>query len=328
MKNYLLILISLIFLMPFTGCKKKSFDPTVKTHEDFIGTWKGTISTFKNNQLLKENGTIYLYPDAATGKLSGILFMKETNVFHEFQFVDGTVYFKIVNNDPENPICQNWSLGGYIVFSADNTLDIRINGNECGQSGSEFISWAGSMGKIVVSPDSVKYYNFGKTGNDWTYKVILKTGDSCQVQKQINTGSASFLYNGATTHSCGWAAQSMTFSWRVAPDAFSIVNDSTLGNKPFVFSIDAKPGVVYRTTINLDTTTVTLLDTNQVVITPSGNFKCAWFRYTEPVYSGLLKTNRTSYIWLNNIYGVIKQEVINPVDSTDVQSQLLSTKNF
>lgn len=328
MKNYLLILLSAIFLIPILGCKKKSFDPTVKTREDFIGTWIGTITTFKNNKLIKESGTVVIYQDASTNGLSGILFMKATSVFHEFQFVDGTLYFKVVNNDPLNPICQNWSLGGFVVFSEESTVQITITGNECGPQGSEFVNWVGTMAQTQVPPDSVKYYNFAKSGNSWTYKVTLKNGDSCSVQKQINQVSSSYIYTGAITQTCGWLGQNSTFKWNVSPAGFSIVNDTTLCYWPFSFPINAKKGVVYNTIFNADTTTMTLLDTNQVINTPAGNFTCVWFRYTEPVISGMTKITKTSYLWLNNKYGIIRQEVANPVDSTDVQVQVLTAKSL
>jgi hypothetical protein len=318
----------MILLIPFTGCKKGSFDAASKTRQDFVGTWEGTVSTFKNNQLLKENGTMVIYSDAVTQVLSGILFTKTTNVFHEFQFVDGTLYFKVDNPDPANPMCQNWSLGGYAVFLDDNKMDIHITGNECGDVGSEFVDWVGTMLPDQVSPDSLKYYNFGKIGNSWNYKTTLKNGDSCQVQKQISLMSGSNLYIGSTAQTCGWTNPNMIFKWNVAPDSFTIVNDSTWSNRAFAFPINAKQGVVYKTYVNADTLTMTLLDTSQIITTPAGSFQCTYFRYTEPVGTGVLKITRTSYIWLNYRYGVIRQEVANPVDSTDVQLQVLSSKNF
>lgn len=328
MKTYLLIIIGAIFLIPFSGCKKKSFDPSGKSREDFIGTWQGSISTFKNNKSWTENGSVVIYDDVANKTLSGIIFMKETRVFHEFQFVDGTLYFKVINNDPTNPICQTWNLGGYAVFSAEGKLDIRITGNECGQIGSEFVNWVGAMVQTQVSADSVKYYNFAKSGNSWSYKITLRSEDTCVVQRQVNQVSASYLFSGATSQTCGWAGQTWTFKWNVTPAGFSIVNDSTISYKPITFPIDAKPGVVYNSYIKNDTITVTLTDVEQLITTPAGNFTCVRFMYTEPVYSGILKMRKIAYLWLNNRYGIIKQEVLNPADVTEIQVQELLTKNF
>ncbi|MDP1622315.1 MAG: hypothetical protein Q8M08_08240 [Bacteroidales bacterium] len=328
MKRYIFILISVTLLLPFTGCKKKSFDPTSKSREDFAGIWKGSISTFKSNKLLKEYGTVVIYSEPVTQLLTGILFMKETNIFREFQFVDGTLYFKVDNNDPASPLCQNWNLGGFAVFSEEGIFDIHITGNECGQLGSEFVNWVGSMTKTAVAQDSVKYYSFVKSGNSWTYKVTQWNGDSCEVQKQATQISLTYLTNGTTSQTCGWSGQSMTFTWNVSPSAFKILNDSSLCTKPFTFPINAKLGVVYSTYVNNDTTTVTLVDSNLVITTPAGVFPCSRFKYTEPVYSGGAKIQRTSYIWLNNLYGIIKHQVQNPVDLTDIQYQVLISKNF
>jgi len=328
MKSFLLILISAILLIPSPGCKKKSFDPSGKSREDFIGTWTGTISTFKNNQLLKVSGTLVIYPDAGNISLTGIFFMNETSVFHEFQFVDGTLYFKVVNNDPANPMCQNWSLGGYLVFSEENKIDIRISGNECGPQGTEYVNWTGSMIQTQVPADSIQYYNFAKSGNSWTYQVFLKNGDSCQVQKQISQESPMYLFDGTVTQTCGWAGQNMTFKWNVTPSDFSIIHDSTLCYLPFSFPIDAKPGVIYKPYTNNDTVTMTLLDSNFIMTIPAGTFSCKYFRYTEPVDSGLFRIKKTAYLWLNNRYGIIKHEVLNPVDTTDIRVQVITSKNF
>ncbi|MFZ4521578.1 MAG: hypothetical protein ACOYNC_07725 [Bacteroidales bacterium] len=328
MKNYLLVLISAILLFPIMGCKKKSFDPTTKSREDFIGTWKGTISTFKYNKLLKEYGTIMIYPGESGTSLTGIIFMKETNIFHEFQFVNGTLYFNVENSDPANPFCQNWSLGGYAIFSEEGKIDIKITGNECGDVGTEYVNWVGTMAQTLVSADSLESNHFAKTGNNWIYKVTRKNGDSCQVQKSIVISASNYLNTGATTQSCGWNGISLAFKWSVPPSGFTVINDSTLCNRQFTFPINAKPGVVYSNFGTSDTTTVSLVDTNIVVATPAGTFMCNKFRYTEPARSGLTSVTRTAYIWLNNAYGIIRQEVVNPVDSTDIQLQVLYSKNF
>lgn len=328
MKSYLLIIILAILIIPFAGCKKKSFDPTSKSQDDFIGTWKGSISTFKNNKLMKESGTVIIYPEATGAMLTGILFMSETSVFHEFQFVDGTLYFNLENNDPANPFCQNWSMGGYIVFTAEGEIDISISGNECGAVGNEFVNWEGSLRTTTISDDSVQYFNFAKQGNSWNYAATLKNSSSCQLSKQLNLPGINYAFTGATSQSCFGNGQNMTFKWYVSPAIFTIQMDSTISLKPLTFPINAKKGVVYSTYLNNDTVTVTLLDTNLTLTTPAGNFSCMKFRYTEPVYSGDLKIKRTAYLWINNKSGIIQQEVANPVDSTDVQLQVLSSKGF
>ncbi len=328
LKNYLLILISVICIIPFSGCTKKSFDPTTKSREDFIGTWQGSVSTFKNNKFVKEYGTIVMYPDETGNALSGIFFLKANSIFHEFQFVNGTLYFKVVNSDPANLLCQNWNLGGYAIFTSENTIEVNISGNECGQVGEEYIEWSGSVLKTVVASDSVEYYNFGKNGNTWTYQVTLWDGSSCQVERKIDQVSSGYLFSGPVSQTCNWTGQNLTFKWEVAPDNFSNVNDTLLSNRPFSLPINAKPGVVYSTYVKHDTITLTLLDTNLLISTPAGSFKCAVFRYSEPVYPNKFKVNRISYFWINNLAGIVRHRVENPVYVTDVSVEELISKNF
>ncbi len=328
MTRCFLIIIIAVILIPFAGCKKKSsFDPTVKGQSDFIGTWRGSISTFKNNKLLKETGDIVIYRESPD-YLSGIIFMTDIHVFHEFQFVNGTLYFKVTNNDPSNPNCQTWNLGGYAVFSEAGKIQVRISGNECGAFGSEYVDWSGILAQKQVSADSIRYNCFAKTGNSWTYKTTLKNGDSCQVQKQINTNPTNNGYLGVSTQTCGWAWAARTLKWNVSPSTFSILNDSALSLRAFSFPIDAKINVVYSSYLQTDTTTVTMVDTNVMVTTGAGNLKCNRFRYTEHVVSGDSTYTRIAWLWLNNQFGVIRQEVQNPADSTSVKTQVLSTKNF
>ncbi len=328
MKRYLLLVACVVMMIPFSGCKKKqSFDPTTKSQDEFIGTWRGTISTFKNNRLMKESSEVVIYR-VSEEYLSGIIFMNSTLVFSEFQFLNGTLYFRVPCNDPSNPNCQTWNLGGYAVFSETGKIDFRISGNECGPFGSEFVDWNGMLAQIQVDPDSIMYYNFAKAGNSWDYKITLKNGDTCQVQKQINESPSDYFFQGVSTQNCGWSGTNMSLKWSVAPSNFTIGNDSTLCQNSFTFPINAKQGVVYTYIIHNDTTTITMVDSNLVVTTPAGNFNCARFRYTEPVMAGAIKITKTAWLWLNNRYGVIKQEVDNPVDSLDIKTQVLSSKNF
>ncbi len=329
MKNNLLILLCIVSLLLSGGCKKKSdFDPATKSQNDFIGNWKGVITAFKNNQYLRQNGLVVIYPDAGGSTLSGILFAKETSVFRVFQYANGTIYFKVECNDPENPKCQNWSLSGYAVFLDEKTLDFRISGNECGAYGEEFISWSGSMAATPVPADSIRYFCFAKTGNTWTYETLLSNGSVCQLQRQIAAMPSDYFFTGIVNQTCTGSGFTKVLKWSVTPDHFTVNHDSTLTLHPVTFAIDAKPGVVYKSILNLDTTTLTLLDTNTMVTTVAGNFLCNSYRYTEPVVTDAGKVNRASLFWISKKFGVIKQEVNVPVDTTDIQTQVLTSKNF
>ena len=328
MNKYFLIVAIAVIIIPFSGCKKKQgFDPTTKSQTEFIGTWKGTISTFKNNKLIKESGDVVIYRDSED-YLSGIIFMNGTLVFHEFQFLNGTLYFRIPCNDPSNPNCQTWNLGGFAIFSEEGKIDLHISGNECGAFGSEYVDWSGTLAKILVAPDSVRYYCFAKAGNSWTYNITLKNGDTCHVQKQISENPSNYLFQGVSTPTCGWSGANITLKWYVSPSEFSIVSDSTISLNGFTFPIAAKLNVVYSYILHSDTTTITLMDTNLVVTTPAGIFNCSRFRYTEHAMAGDSIFTKTAWLWLNNRYGVIKQEVENPASPADIKIQTLFSKNF
>jgi len=328
MTRYLLLVICAVIMIPFSGCKKnKGFDPMSKSPNDFIGTWHGTISTFKNNKLIKESGDVVIYRESET-LLAGIIFMDDILIFHEFQFLNGTLYFKIPCNDPDNPNCQTWNLGGYTMFTEEGKLDFRLSGNECGSFGSEYVDWNGTLLQKQVSPDSITYFNFCKPGNSWTYKITKNNGDTCQVQKQISENPSSWLFMGLSSQTCGWSGTNMIVKWNVSPSDFSIVNDTTLSTNGFIFPINAKLSVVYRYFLDNDTTTVTLTDTNKVITTPAGIFNCSRYKYTESAYAGDYRYTKTAFLWLDKRYGIIRQEIENPLGPTDIRSQVLSAKNF
>ena len=145
---------------------------------------------------------------------------------------------------------------------------------------------------------------------------------------KINQMADKYFFTGTTSQTCGWTGQDITFKWNITPSEFSIVDDTTFSNNPFSLAIYAKPGVVTTGYSNNDTTTVTLLDKNLLITTPAGTFTCDRYKYTEPDSSGIYRITKTTYFWLNVKYGIIKQEVANPVDPTDIQLQVLFSKNF
>jgi hypothetical protein len=328
MKNQLILLFSALILLG-TGCKKKSFDPTAMSQQDFIGTWTGQLTTFKNNKLTKEHGNILIFPEEGGTLLGGIIYLSETRAFREFQFQNGTLYFRVFNTDPTSPTCQNWNLSGYASFLDETTLDIRISGNECGSIGSEYVDWSGSMNRSSAVKDSLPCFTFAKTSNNWTYEVYKDNGDSCQVQKLLAQKTGDYQFTGESTHSCGWANQNIPVKWNVSPAEFFIKEDATISSLPITIPIYAKQGVVYPSYFNSDTVTLTLLYSNQTVNTAIGNFNCNQYRFTETITDTTgQRLNRMTYLWVEYHYGIIKHLVIDPVYKTDIKLQLLKAKNF
>ncbi|MCX6277514.1 MAG: hypothetical protein NT004_05395 [Bacteroidetes bacterium] len=328
MKNHPAIILFSALIILTSSCKKKSFDPMTKSQGDFIGTWTGTLTTFKNNKQMKETGNFLIFPEEGGTLLGGIIYLSETRVFRQFQFQNGTLYFKVFNTDPSSPVCQNWNLSGYASFIDEITMDIRISGNECGNPGSEYVDWSGTLVQSPATKDTLPCFTFAKATNNWTYQVIKKSGDTCQIQKLIAQKTGDYFFTGESTHSCGWTNQNIPLKWNLTPAEFLIQDDATISIHPISIPIYAKPGVVYKTNLNQDTVTLTLLYTDVVVTTAIGDFICNQYIYTEPVAAVQGKITRSAYLWLNFHNGIIQQLVVNPVNDPDIKMQILTAKNF
>ena len=328
MKRTIFPTLILVVILIITGCKKDSFDPSSVGLSDFSGTWSGTLTTFKNNKLMKEQGLFLIYPAEGGASMEAIIYARDTRVFRQFQFQGGTLYFKVVNPDPANPTCQNWNLGGYVSFADEKTLSIRISGNECGLIGSEFVDWSGSLVKSSATMDSLPCFTFAKTGNNWSYVVTKATGDTCELQKLIGSKSGSYYFGGESTHSCGWPMQNIPLKWTVSPSEFTIREDLSLTRHEIYIPVYAKYGVTYRSYPYPDTVTLTLTDTNLYITTVAGNFFCNKYRYTESSVINNVRNTRISDIWLDHHNGIIRQEVTSPNDTSDIIRQVLKTKSF
>ena len=326
MKTSLKILICATIVITLAGCKKKSFDPASKGQSDFVGTWTGTLTSFKNNKLVKETGTFLIFPAEGGTGLDGIIYLSETRSFKQFQFTSGTLYFRVANTDPASAFCQNWNLSGYASFTDETTMTIRISGNECGLSGNEYVDWSGTLGSLPTKADSLPCFTFARESNNWTYNVGKKNGDSCHYQKLLATKSGTYNFNGETTHNCDWMATNIPVKWTVNPAEFIITDDATLTNHPITVPIFALPGVVYTSLVANDTVTLSLIKKNDTVTCLAGTYLCNKYRYTETVASGAGRTTRSAYLWLHYHFGIIRQTVDNPVNATDVKTLLLKTK--
>lgn len=321
---FVLVVITILALMQ--GCKKKEFDPSAKSAPDFLGTWTGELTTFKDNVLSKERGIVMIYPEEGGSTLSGIIYLKEIRAFKQFQFQGGTLYFKVVNNNPDNPLCKTWNLSGYASFSDESTLDFRITGNECGYIGNEYVEWAGSLRLSPETQDSLEYFSFTQPSNNWTYKVEKVTGDTCQLQKLLATQTGFYLFNGESTHTCGWPATNIPLKWMVNPAEFTVFNDATLVRHELTIPVWALPGVIYTRRTTTDTITLTLLDKENSVVTDAGTFLCNRYRYSETIAHDGIRTTRTSYLWVDYRNGIIRHEVVNPTDTTGIISEVLKSK--
>src|SRR5512138_1229874 len=130
----------------FSGCtKESSYDPSTATLDDFVGTWRGTLSAFKNNQTIHRSGDIIFYYPAGSNRLAGIMVVDQVYVLEEIQFKNGVFYFSVLNSDTLNPLCLNWNLAGYASHTNPQQIYAYISGNECGILGKEFVGYEGNF---------------------------------------------------------------------------------------------------------------------------------------------------------------------------------------
>ena len=157
---FYLLLIGFLIL-PQQACKKDNgFDSKSITLDQLKGTWRGRITTFKNNTRVEKNGDVSLFPNEVGDLLNGIFELGQINFLDGFMFQGGTLYFNLICSDTTNPQCSNWSLGGYVYLQEENLMVVRIAGNECGPLGKQFFTYEGYL--ILINPemDPSAYFSF------------------------------------------------------------------------------------------------------------------------------------------------------------------------
>ncbi len=327
MKRLLFFAVPAFFILLFGGCKKcDCFDPSTYVQSDFIGTWKGTLTTFKDNKSVKKSGDVVIY-QAASG-LEGILNMEGVYRLVGQQFNNGFWYFNVVCSDTLNPECSNWSLSGFASFSEPEHIDFHMAGNECGTLGKQYVNWEGTLAMYSDLPDPALYYSFGKQGNAWNYLINKVNTDTCSLQQKITETPSAGLFNGGISNSCGWPWQHKVFYWYVDPAMYTVYDESGSGSVAASFPIDVIPGRVYTYIHGNDTTQVTLVSRYQELTLPAGKFICTKYRVVEPADSVKSTTKTDYFLWINNQYGVVKKEVTAPYGPNDISTQLLISKNF
>jgi hypothetical protein len=327
MKRLFLLLITALMIILCGGCKKcDCFDSSKYVQGDFIGTWKGTISTFKDNKQVKKTGEVIIY-QAANG-LEGIINMEGVYRITGLQFNNGFWYFDVVCSDTLNPECYNWSLSGFAVFSEAEHIDFHIAGNECGTLGKQYVNWEGTLAMYSDLPDPALYYSFGKQGNTWNYLINKKSTDTCMLQQKITEAPSDRLFNGSVSNSCGWPWQHKLFYWYLDPVMYTMYDESGNGAVAASFPIDVTPGQVYSYIHGNDTTQVTLVARYQEVTVPAGKYICTKYRIVEPADSVKSGTKTDYFLWINNQFGIIKKEVTTPSGPNDILTQILLNKSF
>ena len=324
---FYLILISFLIL-PQQACKKENgFDSKSVTLSQLKGTWRGRITTFKNNTRIEKSGDVSFYPNATGNLLDGIFELGQVNFLDGFMFQSGILYFNLICSDSTNPQCANWDLGGYVYLQEDNLMVIRIAGNECGPKGSEFVTYEGYL--ILVNPemDPSLYFSFPQAGRSWRYKTTRFDSIICTIQQEVINVPSPYVFNMRETNDCGWPFFTREFSWYVEPFKLSILNDSSTTDILYTYYLDAVINKKYRFINGADTTFLTLTKADVPVNTTAGSFRCGKYAIDSRIHSsGNVNTKGT--IYLSKQYGFIKMEYSEPSDSSNILSKVADTINF
>jgi hypothetical protein len=311
-----------------SSCKKESgFDPKSVTMNQLKGTWRGRMTTFKNNQRIEKSGDITLFETLAGNMLDGIFELGQINFLEGFMFQNGTLYFSLILSDSTNPECSNWNLGGYVYLQEDNLMVLRIAGNECGLLGEQFVTYEGSL--ILVNPnmDPSVYYSFAGIGHTWGYNTTLWNTNTCTVTNEILSEPLPTFFTVRETNDCGWPFGTRQFNWQVEPFRFSVCSGTSTTDILYTFYLDAIIGKPYRFVCLTDTTWLTLAAVDVPVNVPAGSFRCGRYVIESHLHSSGTGTV-IGTLWLSKQHGFVKTEYSAPGDSANIQSQVLNTLNM
>lgn len=327
-QKILLSLLLALLILPEQACKKKAeFDSSAVTLNQLKGTWRGRITTFKNNSRIEKNGDVTFFNNTAGDLLNGIFELGQINFLEGFMFQNGTLYFNLILSDSTNPQCANWDLGGYVYLQEDNLMVVRMAGNECGPLGKQFVTYEGYLILINPNMDPSAYFSFAKTGASWSYETQLYNGTYCEVQQNIGSEPSPYLFTVTETNNCGWPVVQRQFNWLVEPFRLSVMAGTSATEILYSFYLDAVINKTYRFINGDDTTYLTLTKTDVPVNVTAGSYKCGKYAIESRMHSsGDVTTKGT--IYLSKQYGFIKMEYTEPSDSSNIESQVLTTVLF
>ncbi|HNW76357.1 MAG TPA: hypothetical protein PKJ28_05675 [Bacteroidales bacterium] len=323
----LLPLFAGLIILISPGCKKEeSYYPSKVTFNDFTGTWSGTLTAFKNNQLISHSGTILFFLEPDGEKMGGILSLEKQYALTEIQLRSGVFYFQVLNNDTTNPFCANWNLSGMAEITSEMEMHVIISGKECGEVGEEWINYEGDFVLQQPDPDSSKYFCFAGLGHAWTYNVQIVNNDSCQINTLINKNTGT-VYSGLTSNSCNINWSSHLFRWDVTPTHFQVL-DNTNGNKvQYAFHFDQDINVPYYYYYGNDTNIVTRLGSDSVYVA-AGGFLCTKYRLDQYLHTDSTYRIDKGVLYIDNVYGLIRYQSTLLNDYDDFVTIELAQKNF
>jgi hypothetical protein len=325
-------------LLFFAGCKKDDgFKSENATFDDYTGTWRGTITTFKDNERRTQDGSLMIYRTGQGDHLAAILNMSYENMNHvlinhinlgvETKFNNGIWYFLLVPDDTVDVACQNWSLAGFTSLTAHGHMEINLAGNECGEIGDQFVAWSGSMIRISEELDGSACYSFGKKGNKWNYRDVLMNGDTVSCEMQITNDVTNFQCSGVSSTQSGSQVITSNFTWTADPSRYITADDAAGNRITGVFRQDALAGMPYLWTNGTDSLRMTLLKKQDTVYLSCGMFMACKFKVEAFAHSAGLES-KTSMVWVLNQKGILRIESAQGKESTDIRERVLVSTNF
>jgi hypothetical protein len=322
-----IFLLTGLLVLALSGCKKDTPTyPSKATLQDYSGTWAGTLSAFKDNQVINRTGTIVFYFSAGGDRLDGILSLDLTYALSEIQFRNGIYYFQVLNSDTLNPFCQNWNLSGWAQLTSASVMHVIISGKECGQTGKEWVNYEGDFTLTSTTPDSTKYFSFAAVNHHWTYRVYTAGADSCQLDQQVDSVSGS-VYGGIMTTTCNLPWGSNPFRWDVSPMHFLVLDNYSGNEVQYAFHTDQVLNKAYYYYPGMDTNIVTLLGIDSLYV-GAGGFLCSRYRLEQRMHTDSTYQLDRGDIYISNRYGVIRYQSTLLNDTTDFVDQSLIQKNF
>lgn len=323
---HLLALMLLLFIA--AGCEKDTKNHLEAERGDFTGSWQGELVSYSYGQKVVQKYEWMVFTDPVSGQLSGLLTMYETNRLEELQFSDGVWYFRVVNSDSLNPECREWSFSGYAKFIEEGVISFNLAGNKCGPIGDQFVEWGGTMQKVSDGLDPDNHFSFINPGNGWQYAITKVNDDTCSMGYQIEDHPETGIYTGTMSNGCGWNWTEKHFSWQVDPGRFSVLPDPANKIPLTVFTLDMATEKLYTFKNGVEVSITSLLKRHELVEVPAGQFICNKYQVETAAEGDGMGAVMVSYYWIDNRYGIIKREVLNPPDSNAIKTQLLVSKNF
>ncbi len=321
-----ILLLTGLFILVLSGCKKETpYYPSRATLDDFAGTWAGSLTTFKNNQLITKEGTILFYFPAGSGLLNGVLTLDKIYALTEIQIRNGIYYFQVLNSDTLNVYCQNWNLSGWAELASADKMHVIISGKECGEVGSEWVNYEGDF-TLETNPANSGLFGFGAAGNEWIYQVYTAGADSCQITHRIDSVAGS-VYSGTTSSDCNFAWNAIPFRWDITPMHFQVMNSNTGKTVQYAFHIDQVLNQPYYYYYGNDTNIVTYIGSDSVYV-EAGGFYCAKYSLEQRRHSGTSSSIDKGVFYISYPYGIIRYQSTLINDTTDIVDQSLISKNF